>query len=172
MEQVILVDKNDNAIGLMEKMEAHRKGLLHRAFSVFIFNNQNQLLLQQRGLNKYHSAGLWTNTCCSHPRNNESILQAANRRLKEEMGIETKLTVKHKFIYRTPFENGLTEHELDYILTGKTNQTPVLNPLEVNSYKWISMDELLVDIEQNPNQYTSWFKIILRESLAYVYPLG
>ncbi|MFN4082402.1 MAG: isopentenyl-diphosphate Delta-isomerase [Bacteroidia bacterium] len=168
IEQVILVDEHDNELGVMEKMEAHQKGLLHRAFSVFIFNKNNQLLLQQRSLNKYHSAGLWTNTCCSHPRENETILQAANRRLKEEMGIECQLSIKHKFIYCTPFENGLTEHELDYIVTGISSVEPKLNTNEVSNYKWVGLDYLLEDVNNNPNNYTSWFKIILEESYNYL----
>jgi isopentenyl-diphosphate delta-isomerase len=168
-EEVILVDEHDNELGTMEKMEAHQKGLLHRAFSVFLFNPQGQLLLQQRALTKYHSAGLWTNTCCSHPRNNETILQAAKRRLKEEMGMQANLTIKHKFIYKTAFENGLTEHELDYILTGVTMLEPTINTNEVCSYKWVAIPDLLDDIESNPQNYTSWFKIILAESLrAYL----
>ncbi len=169
IEEVILVDENDNELGTMEKMEAHQKGLLHRAFSVFLFNPHGQLLLQQRALTKYHSAGLWTNTCCSHPRKGETILQAANRRLQEEMGMEANLTVKHKFIYKTPFENGLTEHELDYILTGVTLLEPTINTVEVCAYKWVAIPDLLDDIKNNPQNYTSWFKIIFAESLrAYL----
>ena len=137
-EEVILVDENDIAIGSMEKLEAHQKGILHRAFSVFIFNSNNELLLQRRALTKYHSSGLWTNTCCSHPQPNEDTLAAANRRLKEEMGMQTSLTHKTSFIYKTNFDNGLTEHEFDHVFIGHTDTNPTINPEEVDSYKWIS----------------------------------
>jgi isopentenyl-diphosphate delta-isomerase len=160
-EYVILVDENDNDIGVMEKLQAHQEGLLHRAFSIFIFNDKNELLLQQRALSKYHSAGLWTNTCCSHPRPNETIKDAANRRLFEEMGMSCDLKIKTNFIYKTPFENGLTEHELDYVLIGSTNQNPIINKEEVASYKWLSVSDIKKDIVSNPNHYTSWFKIAL-----------
>ncbi len=160
-EYVILVDEQDNDIGVMEKMQAHQEGLLHRAFSVFIFNDKEELLLQQRAISKYHSGGLWTNTCCSHPRPNETIKDAANRRLFEEMGMSCDLKIKTNFIYKTPFENGLTEHELDYVLIGTTNQNPQINPGEVESFKWMSIIDLKKDISANPNQYTSWFKIAL-----------
>ena len=160
-EFVILVDEQDNDIGVMEKLQAHQEGLLHRAFSIFIFNDKNELLLQQRALSKYHSAGLWTNTCCSHPRPNETIKDAANRRLFEEMGMSCDLKIKTNFIYKTPFENGLTEHELDYVLIGSTNQNPIINKEEVASYKWLSVSDIKKDIVSNPNHYTSWFKIAL-----------
>ncbi len=160
-EYVILVDEQDNDIGVMEKLQAHQEGLLHRAFSIFIFNDKNELLLQQRALSKYHSAGLWTNTCCSHPRPNETIKDAANRRLFEEMGMSCDLKIKTNFIYKTPFENGLTEHELDYVLIGNTNQNPIINKEEVASYKWLSVSDIKKDIVSNPNHYTSWFKIAL-----------
>ena len=160
-DYVILVDENDNDIGVMEKLQAHQQGLLHRAFSIFIFNEKNELLLQQRALSKYHSAGLWTNTCCSHPRPNETVKDAAHRRLFEEMGVSCELQIKTNFIYKTPFENGLTEHELDYILIGQTSQNPLINKEEVETYKWQSIDEIKKDIILNPNQYTSWFKIAL-----------
>lgn len=160
-EYVILVDENDNDIGVMEKLQAHQEGLLHRAFSVFIFNDKNELLLQQRAVTKYHSGGLWTNTCCSHPRPNETIKDAANRRLFEEMGMGCDLKIKTNFIYKTPFENGLTEHELDYVLIGNTNQNPIINKEEVESYKWLSVSDIKKDIVSNPNHYTSWFKIAL-----------
>lgn len=162
-EYVILVDEQDNDIGVMEKLQAHQLGVLHRAFSVFIFNDKEQLLLQQRSLTKYHSAGLWTNTCCSHPRPNETIKDAANRRLFEEMGMSCDLKIKTNFIYKTSFENGLTEHELDYVLIGSSNQNPHINHDEVSSYKWLSIAEIKTDIISNPNQYTSWFKIALEK---------
>lgn len=160
-EYVILVDEQDNDIGVMEKLQAHQEGLLHRAFSIFIFNDKNELLLQQRAITKYHSAGLWTNTCCSHPRPNETIKDAANRRLFEEMRMSCDLKIKTNFIYKTPFENGLTEHELDYVLIGNTNQNPIINKEEVASYKWLSVSDIKKDIVSNPNHYTSWFKIAL-----------
>jgi len=162
-EQVILVDENDIAIGSMEKLEAHQKGILHRAFSVFIFNNKNELLLQRRALTKYHSAGLWTNTCCSHPQPNEDTLAAANRRLKEEMGMQTALTHKTSFIYKTNFDNGLTEHEFDHVFIGNTDTNPIINSEEVDSFKWISLEELKADIKSNPKLYTSWFKIAMEK---------
>jgi isopentenyl-diphosphate delta-isomerase len=160
-EYVILVDNQDNDIGVMEKLQAHQEGLLHRAFSVFIFNDKEELLLQQRALSKYHSAGLWTNTCCSHPRPNETVKDAAHRRLFEEMGLSCDLKIKTNFVYKTSFENGLTEHEFDYVLIGNTNQNPIINKEEVESYKWLSVSDIKKDIVSNPNHYTSWFKIAL-----------
>lgn len=160
-EYVILVDEHDNEVGVMEKLQAHREGRLHRAFSIFIFNARNELLLQQRALDKYHSGGLWTNTCCSHPRPNETVKDAAHRRLFEEMGISCGLTIKTSFIYQTPFENGLTEHELDYVLTGTIQTDPHINPEEVHAFRWMSMEAVKRDVELHPEQYTSWFKIAL-----------
>ena len=160
LEYVILVDENDQEIGTMEKQEAHEKGLLHRAFSVFIFNEKKELLLQQRALTKYHSAGLWTNTCCSHPRIGETIEQAAHRRLMEEMGFDCELSTKTSFIYKAAFENGLTEHEFDHVLIGNFNGEININPTEVKNFKWIALDELSIDLFQNKQNYTAWFKII------------
>jgi isopentenyl-diphosphate delta-isomerase len=165
-EFVILVDEQDNELGLMAKQEAHEKALLHRAFSVFVFNNNGELLLQQRAFNKYHSGGLWTNTCCSHPRANERTLDAAHRRLMEEMGFDCELKEKFHFIYRTPFENGLTEHELDFVYTGEFNGIPQINPEEVASYRWLKIDDLINEVYYHPNHFTSWFKIILKEYLS------
>ncbi len=162
-EFVVLVDEYDNDIGVMEKLEAHHKGLLHRAFSIFIFNDKKELLLQQRAVSKYHSGGLWTNTCCSHPRPNETIKDAANRRLFEEMGMTCDLVVKNSFIYKSPFENGLTEHELDYVLIGYSNQNPNINAQEVEHYKWMTISDIKTDIYHNPSHYTSWFKIALEK---------
>ena len=159
-EKVILVDKNDRQIGLMPKMEAHEKGLLHRAFSVFIFNDKNELMLQQRALSKYHSPGLWTNTCCSHQREGESNIEAGKRRLQEEMGFSTDLKDTISFIYKAPFDNGLTEHEFDHILVGNYNQNPVLNLKEAADFKWMTLEKVKEDMEQNPGIYTEWFKII------------
>lgn len=160
LEYVILVDENDQEIGTMEKQEAHEKGLLHRAFSVFIFNEKKELLLQQRALTKYHSAGLWTNTCCSHPRIGETIEQAAHRRLIEEMGFDCELSTKTSFIYKAAFENGLTEHEFDHVLVGSFNGEINFNPTEVKNFKWINLEELQIDLFQNNQNYTAWFKII------------
>ncbi len=162
MEELVLVDEQDKAIGVMEKLEAHQKGLLHRAFSIFIFNQSGQLLIQQRALSKYHSAGLWTNTCCSHPRPGEDVLMAAKRRLLEEMGLETELTYKTAFIYRSEFENGLTEYEYDHIFTGTTEINPILNKEEVENYKWQSIKELKKEMEIFPEKFTTWFKIAMK----------
>lgn len=160
-EYVILVDEQDNEMGVMEKLQAHREGRLHRAFSIFIFNDRQELLLQQRAPGKYHSGGLWTNTCCSHPRPNETVKDAAQRRLFEEMGISCELAIKTSFIYRTPFGNGLTEHELDYVLTGRLNHDPRINPEEVHAFRWSTLDDVKREAELHPEQYTSWFKIAL-----------
>ena len=156
-EQVILVDKNDNQIGLMPKMEAHEKALLHRAFSVFTFNDKGQLLLQQRAADKYHSPLLWTNTCCSHQRNGETSLEAGKRRLQEEMGFTCDLEEVFSFIYKAPFDNGLTEHELDHVMVGRYNENPIINKEEVESFKWMTLEEVKDDIENNPQIYTEWF---------------
>lgn len=159
-EQVILVNENDEKLGLMDKQEAHEKALLHRAFSVFIFNDKNQLMLQQRALHKYHSPGLWTNTCCSHQRDGESSIMAGKRRLMEEMGFTVQLKETTSFIYKAEFDNGLTEHEFDHILVGEYNDEPVINKEEVEAWKWISLESLRNDINENPESYTVWFKII------------
>lgn len=159
-EQVVLVDTNDQPLGLMPKMEAHEKGLLHRAFSVFILNDAGELMLQQRALHKYHSPGLWTNTCCSHQRNGESNITAGKRRLQEEMGFVAELHELTSFIYKAPFNNGLTEHELDHIMIGHFNRTPEINPEEVANWKWMSVDDVRDDIQKHPENYTVWFIII------------
>ena len=160
---VILVDKNDNQLGLMEKIEAHKKAVLHRAFSVFILNDNNELLLQRRALSKYHSPGLWTNTCCSHPREGESVINAGIRRLREEMGFETEINNLFSFIYKAEFDNGLTEHELDHVLLGRYNKAPLINKLEVSDWKWTNMEFLKKDVVINPDLYTVWFKIIFQQ---------
>ena len=165
MELVVLVDKNDNPIGHMEKQEAHLKGLLHRAFSIFVFNSKNELLLQKRALNKYHSGGLWTNTCCSHPRKNETVLNAANRRLMEEMGMSCKLTPKFNFIYKAKLDNNLYEHEFDHVFFGFTDRPPILNKNEVDSFSYKSLEFISKDMLSNPNNYTEWFKICYNEVL-------
>ena len=160
---VILVDNNDNQLGLMEKIEAHEKAILHRAFSVFILNDNNELLLQKRALSKYHSPGLWTNTCCSHPRNGESVINAGLRRLKEEMGFETEISSLLSFIYKAEFDNGLTEHEFDHVLVGRYNKNPSINKSEVSDWKWTDLDFLKKDVVSNPDLYTVWFKIIFQQ---------
>ena len=163
-EHVILVDEQDNPIGLMEKIEAHEKALLHRAFSVFVFNEKNELMLQQRAAEKYHSPLLWTNTCCSHQRDGESNIEAGKRRLQEEMGFSCELEELFSFIYKAPFDNGLTEHELDHVMIGRFSDEPIINPEEVASYKWMPLEEVKSDIENHPEKYTAWFKIIFKES--------
>ena len=163
MEEVVLVNVNDQPIGYMEKQEAHLKGLLHRAFSVFIFNNNNELLLQKRAVSKYHSGGLWTNTCCSHPRKNEIVLSAAKRRLFEEMGIKCDLKFKFSFIYKAKLDNNLFEHEFDHVFFGYTNTKPDINTEEVDSYCYKSIEKIQKEIINQPGQYTEWFKICFNE---------
>ena len=167
-EYVVLVDENDNKIGIMPKMLAHEKAVLHRAFSVFIFNDQGQLMLQQRALSKYHSPGLWTNTCCSHQRENESNLEAGKRRLQEEMGFVTELKETTSFIYKAPFDNGLTEHELDHIMIGHYNDAPLINKDEVEAWKWMELENVKVDISLHPERYTEWFKIIFEKFYEHI----
>jgi len=162
-EMVILVDPLDNAIGSMEKMEVHEKGLLHRAFSVFIFNSKGEMLLQQRALIKYHSAGLWTNACCSHPRPSEETKAAAERRLKEEMGLQLSLSHKDSFTYAAKFDNSLTEHEFDHVFIGETDREPIINPAEVESYKWLLVADVKEKIIAEPEQFTVWFKIAMEK---------
>ena len=163
MQEVILVDSNDRPVGKMEKLEAHQKGLLHRAFSVFIFNRNNELLLQQRALEKYHSGGLWTNTCCSHPVPDESLESAGAKRLSEEMGFTAGLSRLFAFEYRVELDNQLIEHEYDHVLVGRYDGEIAPNPEEVMAYRWISMDDLLTELKQHPEAFTSWFKIIMDE---------
>ena len=159
-EQVILVDKDDNQIGLMSKLQAHQIGLLHRAFSIFIFNKNNELMLQQRSSKKYHSPLLWSNTCCSHQRVGESNIQAGKRRLKEEMGFSTDLEEIFSFVYKVSFDNGLSEHELDHVLIGYWESSPIINISEVEGWKWMSIEDIKRDINLRPQIYTAWFKII------------
>ena len=165
-ENVILVDEQDNQLGLMPKMEAHEKAVLHRAFSVFIFNIKGELMLQQRAAHKYHSPLLWTNTCCSHQRDGESNIVAGKRRLEEEMGFKTDLKEVFSFVYKAPFDNGLTEHELDHVMVGTFSGEPQINKNEVASYKWMSLEAVKHDIELQPDLYTAWFKIIFKESYS------
>ncbi len=167
-ENVILVNEKDEQIGLMPKMEAHEKAVLHRAFSVFIFNDNNELMLQQRALHKYHSPGLWTNTCCSHQRDGESNIEAGKRRLLEEMGFTTDLKETTSFIYKAPFDNGLTEHELDHILVGHYSDDPIINKDEVASWKWMPLENVKDDIVTHPELYTEWFKIIFDKFYEHI----
>jgi isopentenyl-diphosphate delta-isomerase len=162
-ERVILVNEQDVQIGLMPKLEAHEKGILHRAFSVFVLNNKKEIMLQQRAHHKYHSPLLWTNTCCSHQREKETNLQAGSRRLFEEMGFYTEIKELFYFIYKAPFDNGLTEHELDHVMLGYYNGDPVINTEEVEDWKWMKIEDIKTDIQVNPMIYTVWFKIIFDE---------
>ncbi len=161
-EYVILVDEADNELGVEEKMKAHEEGRLHRAFSIVIINSRKQLLLQQRARTKYHCGGLWTNTCCSHPRPGEALEEAIHRRLKEEMGIDCQLKKVLKFKYKTEFSNGLTEHEIDHVYTGRYDKNPIINKTEAEAFKWISIQDLKKDITLNPQKYTPWFIIMLK----------
>ncbi len=167
-EKVILVDVEDNAIGEMNKMEAHELGILHRAFSVFILNSKGELLLQQRALSKYHSPGLWTNTCCSHQRSGEHSLSAAHRRLKEEMGVQSDLKEAFSFLYKADMGNGLTEHELDHVIIGVCDQEPIINLEEVTDWKWVNLDDLKLDLAHSPEKYTAWFKIVFDQFYEYI----
>ncbi|RXR21828.1 isopentenyl-diphosphate Delta-isomerase [Flavobacterium stagni] len=167
-EQVILVNTNDEPIGLMNKLEAHEKAVLHRAFSVFVLNDKNEVMLQQRAHHKYHSPLLWTNTCCSHQRAGETNLEAGKRRLEEEMGFVTELKELFHFIYKAPFDNGLTEHELDHVMIGYYNGEPNINPDEVESWKWMDIEAIRQDMKNQPELYTVWFKIIFDEFYHYL----
>jgi len=158
---LILVDEHDRETGTMNKLEAHRQGLLHRAFSVLISNSSNELLIHQRATGKYHSGGLWTNTCCSHPMPGESTLDAAHRRLQEEMGFDCELHPAFHFIYRVELDNDLTEHELDHVFTGVSDAIPYPDSSEVAAYRWIALPALLQEIQEEPGQFTHWFKLIL-----------
>ncbi|MFZ1527325.1 MAG: isopentenyl-diphosphate Delta-isomerase [Ferruginibacter sp.] len=166
--QLILVNENDDPVGFMEKMEVHEKGLLHRAFSIFIFNQKGEMLLQKRAKNKYHSGGLWTNACCSHPLLGEATEPAAHRRLKEEMGFDTVLNKSFSFVYKVHFGNGLTEYEFDHVFTGKYDGEirPVAE--EVSEYKYVPVAELLDDLQQNPQNYTAWFQIAIPKLMEYL----
>ncbi len=167
MEQVVLVNERDEELGLMEKMEAHEKALLHRAFSVFVFNQSGELLLQQRAIDKYHSGGLWTNTCCSHPRPNESVSDAASRRLREEMGFEVPLEKVFDFIYQAIFDNGLAEHEFDHVFVGYYDGPIQVNPAEVNDYVYRSMDNIQQSLELHDGLFTAWFEIIFPKMMHW-----
>ncbi|MEI6428817.1 MAG: isopentenyl-diphosphate Delta-isomerase [Pseudanabaena sp. ELA607] len=166
VEYVILVDHHDEPIGVAEKLQAHRQGLLHRAFSIFVVNGQGQLLLQKRALAKYHSGGLWTNTCCSHPRPQETIAQAATRRLDEEMGIACDLTELFSFIYQADLDHGLVEYEFDHVLLGYFDGEPKPNPAEAEAWQWIDLDNLQRLIYNNPDDYTYWLRMCLNQFRA------
>ncbi len=167
-EKVILVNENDEQIGLMPKLEAHEKAVLHRAFSVFIFNDNNELMLQQRALDKYHSPGLWTNTCCSHQRDGETNIEAGKRRLQEEMGFVVDLKESISFIYKAPFDNGLTEHEYDHVLLGSYNYEPKINLNEAANWKWMPLEDVNRDISLQPQLYTEWFKVIFDKFYEHI----
>jgi isopentenyl-diphosphate Delta-isomerase len=161
MERVILVDENDKEIGTMEKIEAHRKGLLHRAFSILVFNSRGEILIQKRSAKKYHSGGLWTNACCSHPMPDETMTAATRRKLKQEMGIELETRFAYKFIYKIALEGDLTEHEVDHVFIGYFDGEPLINREEVDAWQFIPIDELRSNVASKPEEYTHWFKLIL-----------
>jgi len=160
-EMVAIVDENDNEIGEEEKIKAHQEGKLHRAFSIFIFNSKGQMLIQKRVKTKYHSGGLWTNTCCSHPRPGEPIEKASHRRLKEEMGFDCEISEIFSFTYKVKFDNGIFENEYDHVFLGKFDGKPMPNSKEIEDWMFIGLDELKKDIKSNPEKYTHWFKIAL-----------
>jgi isopentenyl-diphosphate delta-isomerase len=169
MQDIILVDENDKEVGFEEKLKAHQNGgKLHRAFSVFVFNSDGKLLLQQRANGKYHSELLWTNTCCGHPRPGEDIEAAARRRLKEEIGFSCDLKKEFNFIYKIDFENGLSEKEFDHVFSGKFNDEPKPDPNEAAGWKWVKIEELKKHIKENPEKYTHWFKICFDKVLKYM----
>lgn len=162
------MDKNDKEIGCIEKMEAHYNGVLHRAFSIFIFNSEKKLLLQKRHSTKYHSAGLWTNTCCSHPRQGEDLQDAAVRRLKEEMGFSCEVKEVFSFVYKAELENNLNEHEYDHVFIGIYDGEVIPNVNEVEDYKWCDISEVKLDIIKNPQVYTFWFKLVFDKAIEFM----
>lgn len=163
MEQVILINEQDEVTGYMEKMEAHRKGLLHRAFSVLIFNAAGEMLLQKRADGKYHSGGLWTNTCCGHPRPDETLEEAAQRRLREEMGLSATLKLLYPFQYHAVLNDGLVENELDWVMIGRSDEAPTPNPAEAGDWKYITLDEVTRETLQHPERFTVWFNLIVKQ---------
>lgn len=165
---VVLVNRRDRQIGIMEKLAAHREGRLHRAFSVFIFNSSRDLLLQKRAPSKYHCPGLWTNTCCSHPRPSERVLSGARRRLREEMGMEAPLKKVFSFVYKVGFKNGLTEHEFDHVFVGVHDAEPVLNPEEVADSRWVSLEELNSWVNERPEDFTPWFLLCYKRAWKHL----
>lgn len=162
-ERVILVDEQDVVVGDMEKLAAHVQGALHRAFSVLIYNTRGEMLLQRRAAGKYHSPLLWSNACCSHPRPGEEMTDAVTRRLTEEIGLTCEAKFLHRFLYKIDFENGLTEHEMDYVFVGTTDDLPVLNPHEVDAFKYMPMNDLHQDMLAHPEDYTFWFHLIMKD---------
>jgi isopentenyl-diphosphate delta-isomerase len=164
---LVVVDENDNELGVMDKLSIHKSGVLHRAFSLFIFNSKGELLLQKRANDKYHSAGLWSNSCCSHPREGETISQAITRRLYEEMGISCSAEFKFSFIYKVDFNNGLKEHEFDHVYFGRSNAKPIPNFDEVQDWKYIDLEKLEEEITLNPQDFSEWMKICLAEVKEY-----
>ena len=165
---VILVDENDTPTGTMEKIEVHQKALLHRAFSIFIFNSKGEMLLQKRAVNKYHSPALWTNACCSHPAPGQDTLEAATKRLQEEMGFTTSLEKVFDFIYKAPFDNGLTEHEFDHVFTGTYNEAVIPDKEEVSDYCYKTTEEIKSSLQSHPEKYTEWFKIAFPKLQTYL----
>jgi isopentenyl-diphosphate delta-isomerase len=161
MTDLILVDEQDREVGTAEKLDAHEKGLLHRAFSICVFDTAGRLMLQQRAKTKYHCGGLWSNTCCGHPMPGERVEQAAHRRLGEEMGFDCPLEKVHELVYRVPFENGLTEHEYLHVFAGTHDGEPSLNPEEADAFAWADIPALQDAIAAHPETYTYWFKLIL-----------
>ena len=166
MASVVLVDQHDNELGIMEKLEAHQKGVLHRAVSVLIFNSKGEWLLQQRAARKYHSPLLWTNTCCSHPLPDEPADQAAHRRLREEMGMDVQLDFLFSFKYHAPLDNGLIEHELDHVFVGRSDDKPFLNTEETTDYRYVTTEALKTDMLRNADRYTEWFKILFPKTIG------
>ncbi len=161
VEKVILVDEKDREVGVGEKLDVHRRGLLHRAFSIFVFDSSGRILLQRRAKKKYHCGGLWSNTCCSHPRPGEPLEKAVHRRLEEEMGFDTDLKRIFSFIYRVEFDNGLSEHELDHVFIGFYDGPVRPDPDEADDFAWVEPEKVLKDMEENPEKYTYWFRLSL-----------
>lgn len=168
MSQVILVNNQDEPIGTMDKLEVHQKGLLHRAFSIFIFNATGEMLLQQRATEKYHSGGLWTNACCSHPLPGEKTIDAAHRRLKEELGFDTDLLPAFQFTYKADFENGLTEHEFDHVFIGQYEGDVQPDPAEVKEFTYIKVGDINKELQLHPEKYTAWFAIAFPKLESYL----
>jgi len=171
-EYILLVDKNDNVIGKEEKIKAHREGKLHRAISIFVFNSKGELLIQKRAKTKYHCGGLWSNTCCSHPRPGEPVEKAVHRRLKDEMGFDCELKEIFSFIYKVKFDNDLFEHEYDHFFIGNFDGEPTPSPEEVDEWEWINLEELKRGIQENPDSYTYWFKISIDKVISARQPLS
>lgn len=166
--QVVLVNEKDEVLGVMEKLKAHQEGVLHRAFSLFVFNKKGEILLQQRADSKYHGGGLWTNTCCSHPQLDEEVRMAAKERLFFEMGLKADPKSAFSFIYKGKVENDLIEHELDHVLVAYSDEDPQINPEEVQNFRWVSPHLLITDIKEQPQNYTIWFKECLPEVLTFM----